>query len=95
MHNDRESLLLIGKTELLKRITIESGKCGGRPCIRGTRMRVADVLQLLSSGADYAEILRDYPSLEHEYILACLEYAVRQTDHTILQSEAKLECFGV
>ncbi len=48
-------------------------------------MRV-DVLQLLSSGADYAEILRDYPSLEHEDILACLEYAARQTDHTILQS---------
>ncbi|MBX9670885.1 MAG: DUF433 domain-containing protein [Candidatus Obscuribacterales bacterium] len=86
---------MIGKTELLKRITIESGKCGGRPCLRGTRKRVVDVLQLLSSGADYAEILRDYPSLEHEDILACLEYEARQTDHAILQSEAKLECFGV
>ena len=44
------------------------------------------VLQLLSSGADYAEILRDYPSLEQEDILACLEYAARQTDHSVLQS---------
>lgn len=74
------------KAELLKRITIEPGKCGGRPCIRETRMRVVDVLQLLSSGADYAEILRDYPSLEQADILACLEYAARQTDHPVLES---------
>ncbi len=74
------------KADLLKRITVEPGKCGGRPCVRGTRMRVVDVLQLLSSGADYAEILRDYPSIEQEDILACLEYAARQTDHTVLQS---------
>lgn len=74
------------KSELLKRITVEAGKCGGRPCVRGTRMRVVDVLQLLSSGADYAEILRDNPFLESEDILACLEYAARLTDHTVLQS---------
>jgi uncharacterized protein (DUF433 family) len=74
------------KAELLKRITIEAGKCGGRPCVRGTRMRVVDILQLLSSGADNAEILRDYPSLEQEDIVACLEYAARQTDHIVLQS---------
>jgi uncharacterized protein (DUF433 family) len=74
------------KADLLKRITVEPGKCGGRPCVRGTRMRVVDVLQLLSSGADHAEILRDYPSLEREDILACLEYAARQTDHAVLQS---------
>lgn len=74
------------KADLLKRITVESGKCGGRPCVRSTRMRVMDVLQLLSSGADHAEILRDYPTLEKEDILACLEFAARQTDHTVLQS---------
>jgi uncharacterized protein (DUF433 family) len=74
------------KVDLLKRITVEPGKCGGRPCVRGTRMRVVDVLQLLSSGADYEEILRDYPSLEREDILACLEYAARQTDHVVLES---------
>ena len=72
--------------DLLKRITVEPGKCGGRPCIRGTRMRVVDILQLLGSGSDHAEILRDYPSLEQEDILACLEYAARQTDHVILHS---------
>ncbi|MEO7297858.1 MAG: DUF433 domain-containing protein [Verrucomicrobiota bacterium] len=72
--------------ELLKRITIEPGKCGGRPCIRGMRMRVTDVLQLLSAGADYEEILEDYPDLEREDILAAIEYAAHQTDHVVLQT---------
>jgi uncharacterized protein (DUF433 family) len=49
-------------------------------------MRVVDVLQLLSSGATYEEILEDYPTLEHEDILAAVEYAARQTDHVVLQS---------
>ena len=70
--------------ELLKRITIESGKCGGRPCIRGMRMRVTDVLQLLSAGASYEEVLEDYPDLEREDILAAIEYAALQTDHVVL-----------
>ena len=72
--------------ELLKRITIEPGKCGGRPCIRGMRMRVKDVLQLLSAGAAYEEILEDYPDLEREDILAAIEYAAHQTDHVVLQT---------
>jgi uncharacterized protein (DUF433 family) len=74
------------KTELLKRITVEDGKCGGRPCIRGKRMRVTDVLQLLSAGASFEEILEDYPFLEREDILAAIEYAARQTDHVVLQT---------
>ena len=74
------------KTELLKRITIEAGKCGGRPCICGTRMRVVDVLELLSAGAKFEEILQDYPTLVQEDILAAIEYAARQTDHVVLQS---------
>lgn len=59
--------------ERLKRITVEEGKCGGRPCIRGQRIRVADVLELLAAGATFEEILSDYPSLEREDILAALE----------------------
>ena len=59
-------------SDLLKRITIEPGKCGGRPCIRGLRMRVTDVLQLLSAGATYEEILEDYPDLERDDILAAI-----------------------
>ncbi|MGB2679565.1 MAG: DUF433 domain-containing protein [Candidatus Acidiferrum sp.] len=73
-------------TELLKRITVEPGKCGGRPCIRGKRIRVVDVLQLLSAGATFGEILSDYPFLEREDILAAIEYAAVQTDHIVLQS---------
>lgn len=70
--------------ERLRRITVEPGKCGGRPCIRGLRIRVTDVLELLSNGASHEEILRDYPSLEAEDILAVLEYAAHQTDHVVL-----------
>lgn len=69
---------------LLDRITIEPGKCGGRPCIRGLRIRVTDVLGLLGAGATYQEILADYPFLEEADILAALEYAAVQTDHAIL-----------
>ena len=73
------------KTDLLKRITIEPGKCGGRPCIRGMRIRVTDILQLLSAGAPYEEILEDYPDLQRDDILAAIEYAAHQTDHVVLQ----------
>jgi uncharacterized protein (DUF433 family) len=70
--------------EPLKRITVEPGKCGGRPCIRGIRMRVTDVLQLLSAGASHAEILADYPDLENDDILAAIEYGAHQADHVVL-----------
>jgi len=69
---------------LLSRITVEAGKCGGRPCIRGMRMRVTDVLELLGAGASFEEILRDYPYLEREDILASLTYDAQQTDHAVL-----------
>ena len=70
----------------LQRITVEEGKCGGRPCIRGFRMRVSDILDLLASDATFEEILADYPFLEREDILAAIEYAARQADHTVLQT---------
>ncbi len=70
----------------VSRITVNSAQCGGRPCIRGMRIRVSDVLELLSSGAGFEEILADYPYLEREDILACLEYAARLTDHPVLVS---------
>ena len=70
----------------LKRITVEEGKCGGRPCIRGMRIRVSDVLDLIGSGVSFEQILVDYPSLEREDILAAVEYAAHQTDHSVLRS---------
>ena len=72
--------------ERLSRITVEAGTCGGRPCIRGLRMRVKDVLELLSAGASFEEILQDYPFLEQEDIFAAIEYAALQTDHAVLRT---------
>jgi uncharacterized protein (DUF433 family) len=70
---------------LLERITIEPGKCGGRPCIRGLRIRVRDILALLAAGASHQEILEDYPDLEEADILAALSYAAQQSDHVVLR----------
>lgn len=72
------------ESDLLSRITVESGKCAGRPCIRGQRIRVTDILELLSADAPFEEILRDYPFLKREDILAALSYAAQQTDHVVL-----------
>ncbi|HEV2989526.1 MAG TPA: DUF433 domain-containing protein [Candidatus Angelobacter sp.] len=58
----------------LNRITVEEGKCGGRACIRGQRIRVVDILQLLVAGASPDEIVADLPSLEREDILAAIDY---------------------
>jgi uncharacterized protein (DUF433 family) len=67
------------------RITVDPAVCGGRPCIRGMRIRVSDILGMLATGASQAEILEDYPYLEAEDIAAALDYAARQTDHPILR----------
>ena len=72
--------------ERLNRITVEEGKCGGRPSIRGLRFRVTDVVELLGAGASFEEILQEYPFLEREDILAAIDYAARQTDHVVLQA---------
>ena len=66
------------------RITFNSGQCGGRPCIRGMRIRVKDVLEMLAAGATWAEILESYPYLEREDIQAALQYAAAQVDHAVL-----------
>ena len=67
------------------RITVDPGQCGGRPCLRGLRIRVRDVLDLLAAGADRSEILADYPLLEEGDITAALEYAARQSDPLVLR----------
>jgi uncharacterized protein (DUF433 family) len=73
------------KVSELHRISINPEQNGGRPSIRGMRIRVKDVLELLASGASREEILADYPYLEAEDITAALEYAARQADHPILR----------
>lgn len=69
----------------LNRITVDPNQCGGRPCLRGLRVRVKDVLDLLAVGASREEILEDYPMLEAADITAALEYAARQSDHPVLR----------
>lgn len=59
---------------LTDKITIEPGKCGGKPCIRGLRITVRSVLEYLASGMTEAEILRDFSDLEADDIRACVEY---------------------
>ncbi|MFT4217461.1 MAG: DUF433 domain-containing protein [Micropruina sp.] len=68
----------------LERIAVDPAVVHGRPFVRGTRMRVADVLSLLAAGAPEAEILEDYPYLTSDDVRACLEYAAAQADHAIL-----------
>jgi uncharacterized protein (DUF433 family) len=68
----------------LDRITIDPEQCGGRPCIRGYRLRVKDVLDMLGAGMTEAEVLKDYPFLQPEDIRACLQFAAAQVDHAIV-----------
>ena len=68
------------------RITVDPNMCGGRPCIRGLRVRVKDVLEMLASGMTREDILKDFPYLEADDISASLEYAAKQVDHPILQA---------
>jgi len=65
---------------LLSRITVEPGKCGGKPCIRGMRIRVSDILDMMGDGVSMEEILTDSPDLEREDILASLQFAARRSD---------------
>jgi uncharacterized protein (DUF433 family) len=68
----------------LNRITLEPGKRGGKPCIRGMRITVYDVLSYLASGMTYEEILDDFPYLTQEDILACLSYAAQREQQTLI-----------
>jgi uncharacterized protein (DUF433 family) len=65
-------------TEIFDRITVEQGKCGGRPCIRGMRIRVSDVLDLLANGLSREEVLAEFPDLEAEDITVALQFASYQ-----------------
>jgi uncharacterized protein (DUF433 family) len=69
---------------LLSRITINPEQCGGRPCIRGMRIRVTDVLELFAAGLSADEILAEMPDLEREDLQACFQFAARRLDHPVL-----------
>ncbi len=67
-----------------ERITINPEQCGGRPCIRGMRIRVIDILDLLASGLSAQDILDEMPDLEMEDLKAALKYAAQRLDHPII-----------
>ena len=69
---------------LSDRITSDPEQCGGRPCVRGMRIRVSDVLDLLGHGLTAEEVLVELPDLEADDVLACLRFASRRLDHPVL-----------
>ena len=69
---------------LAERITVDRDQCGGRPCIRGMRIRVSDVLDLFAAGLTAEQILEEMPDLEAEDLQAALRVASRWFDHPVL-----------
>jgi uncharacterized protein (DUF433 family) len=70
--------------EFAHRITVDPEQCGGRPCIRGMRIRVSDVLDLLANGLTPEQVLEELPDLELEDIRASLKFASRRLDHPVV-----------
>lgn len=71
-------------TYLSERVTVDPAQCGGRPCIRGMRIRVTDVLDLYSAGLSISQILAELPDLEEADLKACLQYASKRINHPVL-----------
>ena len=74
--------------ELLERITIDPVVRFGKPCVRGTRLSVGDVLGILSAGSTEAELLEAFPQLSHEDVLACLAFAAEREKRLITSPAA-------
>ena len=69
---------------LAERITVDSEQCGGRPCIRGMRIRVTDVLDLLAGGLSPEQVMLELPDVEADDIRACFRFASRRLDHPVV-----------
>lgn len=69
---------------IAERITVNPEQCGGRPCVRGMRIRVVDVLDLLAAGLSPQQVIEELPDLEPDDISACLRFASRRLDHPIV-----------
>ncbi|MBF0238649.1 MAG: DUF433 domain-containing protein [SAR324 cluster bacterium] len=70
--------------ELMQRITTNSEQCGGRPCIRGMRIRVSDILDLFAAGLSTEQILQEMPDLDADDLKACLYFASQRLNHPVL-----------
>ena len=73
-------------SDLLLRITSEPDKFGGKPCVRGMRIRVVDVLELLASGMGQEQLLEEHPDLEADDIKACLLFAAKRANYPFLNA---------
>ena len=69
---------------VMDRITVNPRQCGGRPCVRGMRIRVTDVLDLLAAGLNREQVIEELPDLEPEDVDACLRFASRRIDHPVV-----------
>lgn len=78
----------IMRNKLLSKITFNPEQCGGKPCIRGMRIRVTDVLDLLANGLTHQDILAEMPDLEADDIKACLVFASLKINHPVLTAMA-------
>jgi uncharacterized protein (DUF433 family) len=74
----------LAMTDLLARISVDPQVCGGKPCIKGTRIWVALILDLLASGASEAELLAEYPQLRHDDVLAAIAYGAERTRERVV-----------
>ena len=72
------------KRYIAHRITVDPGQCGGRPCVRGMRIRVTDVLDLLANGLTTDQILEELPDLDKGDISACLKFASERVDYPVV-----------
>jgi uncharacterized protein (DUF433 family) len=84
--NIRVTRVSMNESDYSSRITSDPAICGGRPCIKGTRMRVADIVEALAHGASQQELLADFDYLTAEDIAAALLYAARATEHRIVRT---------
>ena len=71
-------------TQVAERITVDPEQCGGRPCVRGMRIRVIDILDLLANGLSPEQIIGEMPDLELEDVYASLRFASRRLDHPVV-----------
>jgi uncharacterized protein (DUF433 family) len=71
---------------VLNRITVNAEQCGGKPCVRGMRIRVTDVLDLLANGLSQQQVLLELPDLEEDDIKACLVYASSRLNHPVVKA---------
>jgi uncharacterized protein (DUF433 family) len=85
---DDQSPVKSPETLARERISADPAICGGRPCVRGTRIRVTDILQLLAAGASRAEIVEDHPNVTDDDITAVLAFAAESYDHPIILAPA-------